>query len=554
MGQNNGKPVVFTDQVNLNHFRLLRVVGKGAFGKVRIVERKDTGLTFALKYIRKDEVVRSESVRNIIRERRMLEHLNHPFLCNLRYSFQDIEYLYIVVDLMNGGDLRFHISRKTFTEEAVRFWIAELGCAVRYIHQQGIVHRDIKPDNVLLDSDGHVHLADFNVASDFTPHKPLTSKSGTLAYLAPEVYEGKGYSCEVDWWSLGVLFYECIYNRRPFEANSHDSLAQKILKGEPTYPVTSPPVTMPCLHAISSLLEKDRKKRIGAIGFETFTDNPFFRPLDFEALERKEIEPIFRPSSDKTNFDATYDLEELLLEEAPLEARARRQKPREALKEDATEQEIRAEELHKMIETLFEPFNYTTVAEQRPAAVAVTDESTMSHISNNSANTPTTSSSPRDGAQSKTSQDDQLRPTRSTTTARSTTHSPSGSPPLATTTLPHHGSRASPSSQRGDRSEHYPVDASETSTPSFSRPMNSRQRGPQRSTSMGGGVQVVLNETGSWSDMANQSSSLIQNPNAEKPTGMLGFLSRKKGRDRSPKAKERGVLGKEGARVIISNT
>ena len=126
-------------------------------------------------------VVRSESVRNIIRERRMLEHLNHPFLCNLRYSFQDIEYLYVlpihslgriashltillrylVVDLMNGGDLRFHISRKTFTEDAVQFWIAELGCAVRYIHQQGIVHRDIKPDNVLLDSEGHVHLADF---------------------------------------------------------------------------------------------------------------------------------------------------------------------------------------------------------------------------------------------------------------------------------------------------------------------------------------------------------------------------------------------------------
>lgn len=109
----------------------------------------------------------------------MLEHLNHPFLCNLRYSFQDIEYLcvprpgvlpaptdsrpcsYIVVDLMNGGDLRFHISRKTFTEDAVRFWIAELGCALRYIHRQGVVHRDVKPDNVLLDSEGHVHLADF---------------------------------------------------------------------------------------------------------------------------------------------------------------------------------------------------------------------------------------------------------------------------------------------------------------------------------------------------------------------------------------------------------
>jgi serine/threonine kinase 32 len=564
MGQSNGKPVVFTDQVNLNHFRLLRVVGKGAFGKVRIVERKDTGLTFALKYIRKDEVVRSESVRNIIRERRMLEHLNHPFLCNLRYSFQDIEYLYIVVDLMNGGDLRFHISRKTFTEEAVRFWIAQLGCAVRYIHQQGIVHRDIKPDNVLLDSEGHVHLADFNVASDFIPNKPLTSKSGTLAYLAPEVYEGKGYSCEVDWWSLGVLFYECIYNKRPFEASSHDSLAAKISKGEPTYPVTSPPVSMPCLHAISSLLEKNRKKRIGAIGFESFTDNPFFRPIDFIALERKEIPPVFIPSSDKTNFDATYDLEELLLEEAPLEARARRQKPREALKDDATEQEIRAEELHRMIETLFEPFNYTTAGDQRtPAAVAVADPQD-SVGGSRASNQSQTDSTPVPAAPqvdpwgrpvaSNRSQDGDLHPTRSTTTARST-QSPNGSPPLATNILNQTANTGSPTSQRGEHVDYFPNDGSEIPTPSFSRPMNNRQRGSQRSISTTGGVQVVLNETGSWTEMANQSSALVQKDGqAEKPSGMLGFLSRKKGRDRSPKAKERGVLGKEGARVIISNT
>lgn len=117
---------------------------------------------------------------------------------------------------------------------------------------------------------------------------------------------------------------------------------------------------MPCLHAISSLLEKDRAKRIGAAGFETFASNPFFQPLDFAALEMKQILPIFVPSQEKTNFDATYDLEELLLEEAPLEARARRQKPRAELREAATEKEIREDELHRMIETLFEPFDYTT--------------------------------------------------------------------------------------------------------------------------------------------------------------------------------------------------
>ena len=118
---------------------------------------------------------------------------------------------------------------------------------------------------------------------------------------------------------------------------------------------------MPCLHAITSLLEKDTQRRIGANRFDTFTDHVFFRRIDFDLLEKKQLPPVFVPSSEKTNFDATYDLEELLLEEAPLEARARRQKPRMQLKDDATEKEIRVDELHRMIETLFEPFDYTTV-------------------------------------------------------------------------------------------------------------------------------------------------------------------------------------------------
>lgn len=126
--------------------------------------------------------------------------------------------------------------------------------------------------------------------------------------------------------------------------------------------MTQPPVSTACWQSISSLLEKDTKKRIGAIGFETFTQDPFFSVIDFEALEAKEILPIFVPSSEKTNFDATYDLEELLLEEAPLEARARRQKPRAELKEGASEKEVRDDELHRMIEKYFEPFDYTHAA------------------------------------------------------------------------------------------------------------------------------------------------------------------------------------------------
>ncbi|KAJ9607061.1 Serine/threonine kinase [Cladophialophora chaetospira] len=536
MGNSQGKPVVLTDEVNLNHFRLLRVVGKGAFGKVRIVERKDSGLTFALKYIRKDEVVRSESVRNIIRERRMLEHLNHPFLCNLRYSFQDVEYLYLVVDLMNGGDLRFHIQRKAFTEDAIRFWMAQLACALRYIHSQGIVHRDLKPDNVLLDSEGHVHLADFNVASDFKPGRPLTSKSGTLAYLAPEVFRGGGYYSEVDWWSLGVTMYECVYGKRPFEGRTHEELVDAITAANPRYFVTKPPVSMPCLHAMTSLIERDRRKRIGATGFDTFTSHPFFNSISFEALERKQIPPIFVPSSEKTNFDATYDLEELLLEEAPLEARARKQKPRAELRDDATTKEIREDELHRMIETMFEPFDYTLASYDVSAAAAVAGSVPEEHVE---LDVDTTHHDPN-----------------------SIPTSPDGSPPLSPSIVPTPARAEENFPPLDELKAALPQGPPQHTRPassskSFSRPIPPQRPMPAtRQASKGGGVQMVLDESGSWTNLADQTAPNAQDGGDGKHErsggSMLGFLSRKKGRDRSPKPKEAGVLGKIGARHVIS--
>ncbi len=196
------------------------------------------------------------------------------------------------------------------------------------------------------------------------------------------MYSGRGYDVRADWWSLGVTFYECIYGKvsyrldclhapaqtltllfsqRPFEGNTEQSLSSAIQAASPKFLVTSPPVSLPCLYAIRAALSADTDKRLGAT-WESFTNHQFFAPIDFDALERKEIEPVFIPSADKTNFDATYDLEELLLEEAPLEARARRQKPRERLKDDATDKEIREDELYRMIEREFRPFDYTVAA------------------------------------------------------------------------------------------------------------------------------------------------------------------------------------------------
>ncbi|KAK1579784.1 kinase-like domain-containing protein [Colletotrichum navitas] len=556
MGNSQGKPIDLDGEVNLNHFRLLRVVGRGAFGKVRIVERKDTNLSFALKYIRKDEVVRSESVRNIIRERRMLEHVNHPFICNLRYSFQDIEYMYLVVDLMSGGDLRFHISRKTFTEDAVRFWIAELGCALRYIHSQNIIHRDVKPDNVLLDADGHVHLTDFNVASDIIPGKVLSSKSGTLAYLAPEVYAGKGYDVRADWWSLGVLFYECIYNKRPFDGNSESTLSQQIQLANPKYPITSPPVSLPCLYAIRDALDVNRDKRMGST-WESFTKHEFFMMIDFEALERKEIEPVFVPAADKTNFDATYDLEELLLEEAPLEARARRQKPRERLKEDASDKEIREDELYRMIENEFRPFDYTLAAYKKYGPA------------------PSFPSAPRTDTFRITGQVDEsgyvngdmvmMNQPQALTTDEATPVAMATNGGSSKAAQPPGPIRKSSSLEKAPGSGQAGVPRRPISKPppiphypsQYSTQKSMPPGAGQRVTSPTGGMQVTLDGGGSWSDLARQDATLptdantISESKSESSGGVFGFLRGKKGRGHSPKPKERGVLGKEGARQVI---
>ncbi|KAK7991864.1 hypothetical protein PG988_000658 [Apiospora saccharicola] len=479
MGNSQGKPVDLNGEVNLNHFRLLRVVGRGAFGKVRIVERKDTSLSFALKYIRKDEV---------------------------------------------------------------RFWIAELGCALRYVHGQGIIHRDVKPDNVLLDADGHVHLTDFNVASDVIPGKVLTSKSGTLAYLAPEVYAGKGYTVTADWWSLGVLFYECIYNKRPFEGNSESSLSAVIQAASPKWPITSPPVTLPCLYAIQAALTADPDKRMGST-WDSFIRHQFFQMLDFEALERKEIEPVFVPSSDKTNFDATYDLEELLLEEAPLEARARRQKPREKLKDDATEKEIREEELYRSIERDFQPFDYTVAAYNKLAAMQ-NGEGDAADLNNSAGpageNTHGQAMSvntavPAMPSNGNPSQYQAQQPQQQHTDAQNRGHH-------------HQGSRGGPA--RPPPLPPYPN--------SYAAGHHRSQPSGMRVQSPTGGIQMTIDAAGSWSQLARQDATLPADANtvpddksSSSGGGVFSIFGRKKGRGHSPKPKERGVLGKEGARVII---
>jgi serine/threonine kinase 32 len=195
---------------------LLRSVGKGAFGKVRLVQHKGTKKLYALKYINKEKCLQMHAVDNILSERRLLEQIDFNLIVNLRYAFQDDENLFMVLDLMLGGDLRFHLDRLGYLpEEHVQFYAAQLALSLRYLHSRNIIHRDLKPDNILLDERGHAHLTDFNIAVRLSRQRkrPLMSVAGSLAYISPEILQKQGYTYSVDWWSLGIVIYELLYGK-----------------------------------------------------------------------------------------------------------------------------------------------------------------------------------------------------------------------------------------------------------------------------------------------------------------------------------------------------
>ncbi|KAI9471354.1 hypothetical protein LPJ78_004532 [Coemansia sp. RSA 989] len=315
--------------LGLHKFRLLRVIGRGSFGKVRIVEHRTTGKTYALKYINKATCISMKAHANTLRERDILEEIDHPFIVNLRFSFQDDSAMFMAMDLMIGGDLRFHIMRRRFFEGVIKFWIAELACAVHHLHAiHHIVHRDIKPDNILMDSEGHVALTDFNIATRIVDRVPHYAVAGTANYMAPEIVSGTGYTYSVDWWSLGVVMYECVYGRRPFRHKKNtDSLRRALLYEEIQFPlVADVQVSYDCISALRGLLTKDPVSRLGCgpAGYDALKAHPFFASIDWAKLESRQLTPPFVPNNDMSNFDISHDLEEMLLDPEPLQDSSRR--------------------------------------------------------------------------------------------------------------------------------------------------------------------------------------------------------------------------------------
>ena len=223
-----GHPVADPSQ-----FALLRVLGEGSFGKVYLVKKltgPDSGTLYAMKVLRKATLKVRDRVRSKM-ERNILADVNHPFIVKLNYAFQTEGKLYLVLDYLRGGDLFTRLNKEVmFTEEDVKFYLAELALALDHLHSLGIIYRDLKPENILLDSGGHINLTDFGLSKEAVNEEKTFSFCGTVEYMAPEIISRKGHTAAVDWWSFGVLMFEMLTGSLPFSGAGRKETMQQILK------------------------------------------------------------------------------------------------------------------------------------------------------------------------------------------------------------------------------------------------------------------------------------------------------------------------------------
>lgn len=321
-------PFDASGEVNFDHFLILRAIGKGSFGKVCIVQKRDSKKMYAMKYMNKAMCVKNEAVRNVLKEVEILSTLDHPFLVNLWFTFQDEEDMFMVVDLLLGGDLRYHIQQECqFNEDRVKLYIAEIALALDYLQSKHIIHRDIKPDNILLDEEGHVHITDFNIATVISDGQLATSMSGTKPYMAPEMYacaleECSGYSYAIDWWSLGVCAYEMLRGRRPYEIHSNTTAQEAKQIFTSSRPCSSALWEENIRGLLKQLLHLDPEKRISTLA--VLKENCYMEDLDFAKVLQRQIKPSFVPSKDHLNCDPTYELEEMIIEANPLHKKKKR--------------------------------------------------------------------------------------------------------------------------------------------------------------------------------------------------------------------------------------
>ncbi|XP_064417308.1 protein kinase C theta type [Latimeria chalumnae] len=292
----------------IDDFILHKMLGKGSFGKVFLAELKETNQFFAVKALKKDVVLMDDDVECTMVEKRVLSLAwEHAFLTHLYCTFQTKENLFFVMEYLNGGDLMFHIQNcQRFDVSRATFYAAEIVCGLQFLHSKGIVYRDLKLDNVLLDKDGHIKIADFGMCKENMSGDARTSTfCGTPDYIAPEILLGQKYSVSVDWWSFGVLLYEMLIGQSPFHGSDEEELFQSIRMDDPYYPRW---LGKDGRDILVKLFVREPERRLGVKG--NIRQQAFFREINWQALENREVEPPFKPRvkspSDCSNFDKEF--------------------------------------------------------------------------------------------------------------------------------------------------------------------------------------------------------------------------------------------------------
>ncbi|CAK7270695.1 Serine/threonine-protein kinase [Sporothrix epigloea] len=291
-------------------FEILRLIGKGTFGQVYQVRKRDTRRIYAMKVLSKKKIVQKKEVAHTVGERNILVRTatsDSPFIVGLKFSFQTPSDLYLVTDYMSGGELFWHLQKEgRFEEGRAKFYIAELILAMEHLHDNNIVYRDLKPENILLDANGHIALCDFGLSkANLTKNDTTNTFCGTTEYLAPEVLlDEAGYTKMVDFWSLGVLVFEMCCGWSPFYAEDTQQMYKNIAFGKVRFPKDT--LSAEGRSFVKGLLNRNPKHRLGATkDAAELMEHPFFRDIDWDALSKKLITPPFKPKL-KSDTDVSY--------------------------------------------------------------------------------------------------------------------------------------------------------------------------------------------------------------------------------------------------------
>lgn len=309
--QEVGTSLYGTPKVSLTDFELMKVIGKGSYGKVVLVKKIDSGKLFAMKSLGKLNIKRRHQVEHTKTERSVLGKVKHPFIVHLYYAFQTPQKLYFVLDYCAGGELFFHISRmEKIPEHMARFYAAEITLALGHLHDLDVVYRDLKPENILFDAKGHILLADFGLAKEGITggDSGTNSMCGTPEYLPPEILDRKGHGTAVDWWALGMVLYEMLTGLPPWYTRNRQKLFESVRSAALTFPDY---VTPSAQSLIRGLLDRNVMTRLGSKSTEDVKNHPFFSTIDWIELYDRKTMPPFNPCQhgdieETHNFEAEF--------------------------------------------------------------------------------------------------------------------------------------------------------------------------------------------------------------------------------------------------------